>query len=278
MSAVSKAIWFIESQFQRDVTLDDVSAVAGMSKFQLSRTFSSATGYTINSYLRGRRLTEAARAMAAGASDILAVALQYGYSSHEAFTRAFREQFGSTPEAVRRCGTLAGLALVEPLTIHTGSLTVVPPPQIMREPERRLAGLARRHDSANAAGIPSQWQNLQPFLGNVPGAIADGTYGIIGDYFDDGSFDYFCGFELSLDADIPDELVAIRMPGQRFAKFRHPGHVTTIRATIYHAFAVWLPASGEEMGGEFTMVERYGHHFDGQTGIGPIKVWLGLAG
>lgn len=275
MSAVAKAIWYIESQFQRDVSLDDVSAMAGMSKFQLSRTFTSATGYTINAYLRGRRLTEAARVLADGARDILAVALQFGYGSHEAFTRAFREHFGTTPEAVRRAGTLAGLPLVEPMTVHTGSRQTVAPPAISREPERRLVGLAARHASANAAGIPSQWQQLQPYLGDGP---EGGSYGIIGDYFDDGSFDYFCGYEIASHTDIPDGLVAIRMPAQRFARFRHPGHVTTIRATIYHAFAVWLPASGEEMGGEFTMVERYGGSFDGRTGYGPVEVWLGLAG
>ena len=52
-------------------------------------------------YARARRLTEAARVLAKGAPDILNVALEADYGSHEAFTRAFRDHFGMTPEAVR---------------------------------------------------------------------------------------------------------------------------------------------------------------------------------
>ena len=55
-----------------------------------------------------------AQALAGGAPDILAVALDAGYGSHEAFTRAFRDQFGVTPE---RCARrhLDQLDLVEPI-------------------------------------------------------------------------------------------------------------------------------------------------------------------
>ena len=49
-------------------------------------------------YMRGRRLSEAARVLANGGADILTVALDFGYGSHEAFTRAFRRsQFGVNP-------------------------------------------------------------------------------------------------------------------------------------------------------------------------------------
>ena len=76
---VEKAIWFIESHFSYDMTLDDLAQVCGLSRFQMSRLFSYATGKTVTAYVRGRRLTEAARVLADGAPDILAVALQAGY-------------------------------------------------------------------------------------------------------------------------------------------------------------------------------------------------------
>ncbi|WP_164034337.1 helix-turn-helix domain-containing protein, partial [Serratia marcescens] len=69
-------------------------------------------------YLRGRRLSQAARSLAAGAPDILAVALDAGYGSHEAFTRAFRDQFGMTPELVRDRRRLDNVPLVEPITMN----------------------------------------------------------------------------------------------------------------------------------------------------------------
>ena len=67
----------------------------------MAHAFGRATGWSVMRYVRGRRLSEAARTLAAGATDILAVALDAGYGSHEAFTRAFRDQFGRTPESVR---------------------------------------------------------------------------------------------------------------------------------------------------------------------------------
>lgn len=57
-------------------------------------------------YVRGRRLTEAAKALSRGAPDIFSVALDAGYGSHEAFTRAFPDEFGVTPETIRTQGHL----------------------------------------------------------------------------------------------------------------------------------------------------------------------------
>jgi AraC-like DNA-binding protein len=59
-------------------TLDDQAQVCGLSRFQMSRLFTYATWKTVTAYVRGRRLTEAARVLADGAPDILAVPLQAG--------------------------------------------------------------------------------------------------------------------------------------------------------------------------------------------------------
>src|SRR5215470_14995852 len=101
MNPVGKALWYIESHYAGDVSLDDIAAVGGVSRFHMSRAFAVGTGTSISRYVRGRRLTEAARKLADGAHDILSVALDVGYGSHEAFSRAFRDQFGVTPESVR---------------------------------------------------------------------------------------------------------------------------------------------------------------------------------
>src|SRR5262249_33274689 len=99
MDAVVKAIWFVETHFSGDISLDDIAQSAGVSRYYMVRAFGLATGRSVMRHVRGRRLTEAARSLANGAPDILTVALDAGYGSHEAFTRAFREQFGLTPEA-----------------------------------------------------------------------------------------------------------------------------------------------------------------------------------
>ena len=98
MSAVvEKALWFIEHYYGREITLDEMAEHIGVSRYHLSRSFPLAVGMSISAYLRGRRLTEAAKALASGAPDILAVALDATYGSHEAFTRAFKQALGVSP-------------------------------------------------------------------------------------------------------------------------------------------------------------------------------------
>jgi AraC family transcriptional regulator len=101
MESVRKALWLLESRFRGGVSLGELSVVAGISRHHFAHVFAGATGQSAMRYMRGRRLSEAARVLANGGADILTVALDFGYGSHEAFTRAFRDQLGVTPESVR---------------------------------------------------------------------------------------------------------------------------------------------------------------------------------
>src|SRR5437899_12098866 len=115
MNPAQKALWYIESHLAQALTLDDIAGVAGVSRFHMVRAFAAATGFSVMRYVRARRLTEAARALARGAPDILSLALDADYGSHEAFTRAFRDHFGVTPEAVRSSTCVDHLKLQEPI-------------------------------------------------------------------------------------------------------------------------------------------------------------------
>jgi len=115
MNAIEKALWFIESHFASQITFEDLAKAGGVSRFHVTPAFGAATGLSIMRYVRGRRLTEAAKALSNGAPDILSVALDAGYGSHEAFTRAFRDEFGVTPETIRAQGHLKKIELVGPI-------------------------------------------------------------------------------------------------------------------------------------------------------------------
>src|SRR3954462_12079715 len=106
MNPAQKALWFIESHLADELTLDGIASVAGISRFHMVRAFAAATGLSVMRYVRVRRLSEAARALAKGAPDILTLALEADYGSHEAFPRAFRHHFGISPEAGRAASCL----------------------------------------------------------------------------------------------------------------------------------------------------------------------------
>src|SRR3981081_1852244 len=97
MNPARKALWFIESHLADELTLDHIAAIAGLARFHMVGGFAAATGLSVMRYVRARRLSEAARALAGGAPDILTLALDADYGSPEAFTPPLRHHFGGTP-------------------------------------------------------------------------------------------------------------------------------------------------------------------------------------
>lgn len=274
MNPVAKALWFIESHYAEEVTLDHVAEAGGVSRYHMSRVFGIATNRTIMGYVRGRRLTEAARALAGGAPDILDVALQAGYGSHEAFTRAFREQFGLTPEALRSRGNLENLELTEPIKMDEALLTKLEPPRFVDLGAVLIAGLTERYGSEDCgASIPAQWQRFVPYIGHIPGQVGRATYGVLCNADDAGNMDYISGVEVSDFSRVPAELSRLRIPEQRYAVFAHRDHVSTVRRTWFSIWNEWFPESGYQPSGgpEF---ERYGEEFDGRSGAGGLEIWI----
>jgi len=105
-------------------------------------------------YVRGRRLTEAARSLAVGEPDIFKVALEAGYGSHEAFTRAFREHFQVTPEEFRSAASLNHVELVEPLRVDRSMFIQFDEPQFEEKAGLLIAGLSSRYTFETNEGIP----------------------------------------------------------------------------------------------------------------------------
>ena len=273
MDPVGKALWFIESHFAGEITLEEIAAVSGVSRYHLSRAFGAAFERPVMRYVRGRRLSEAAKTLANGATDILAVALDAGYGSHEAFTRAFRDQFGVTPEAVRAQRRCDSIELVEPIKMDETLLANLKPPHFETGKALLVAGLSARYHCETSAGIPAQWQRFMPFIGNVTGQIGNVAYGVRCNSDDAGNMDYICGVAVADFTDLPPELTGIRIAPQKYAVFTHADHVSTIRRTWHTVLSGWLPSSGYELV-DAPDFERYGEDFDPARGTGGIEIWV----
>ncbi|GAM97691.1 transcriptional regulator of AraC family [alpha proteobacterium U9-1i] len=275
MDAINKALWFIESRLTGPLSMEDVAENAGASRFHLSRLFALTLGRSAIGYVRGRRLSEAARQLGAGAPDILSVALDHGYGSHEAFTRAFREQFGLTPEAFRADGDLSKLALVEPIRMTNAPANNIDVTRYEDAPAFLMAGLGARYKQGGDPAIPGQWMRFNAHIGHVSHQVGDVAYGVICNFDEDGAFDYICAVEVSRFADLPPEFQTIRVPARRYAVFTHRGHISKIPATLHAVWAVWLPASGKKPA-DAPSLERYDARFNATTGEGDVEFWLPL--
>ncbi len=273
MNPVGKALWYIESHFAQDVTLEEIASIAGISRFHMSRAFGAVMGCSVIRYVRARRLTEAARALANGAPDILEVALEAGYGSHEAFTRAFREQFGITPEAVRAQRSLQNLNLVEPSKMDASLKLDIKPPRLEHRGTLLIAGLGERITSESGASIPGLWQRFGPYIGNVPAQLSPIAYGVVLNTDEAGNMDYICGVEVADFSAVPKEFARVRVPERRYAVFEHREHISTIRSTWAQIWNEWLPKSAHTVA-DAPFFEQYGTQFDPRTGNGGLELWV----
>ena len=273
VNPVERALWFIESHFADEITLGAVANRGGVSRYHMTRAFGEATGHSLMRYVRGRRLTEAARSLAKGAPDILAVALEVGYGSHEAFTRAFRDQFGLTPEAVRSQGHVGNIKLLEPISMQDTSAVTFDPPRFEDRSVLLVAGLGGRYTCETTAGIPSQWQRFLPHMGNVPGQVGMTAFGVCCNHDDEGNFDYVSGVEVSEFSHLPKNFSRVRIGAQTYAVFLHRDHISSIRSTWNAIWNAWLPESGREVV-DAPDYERYGEDFDSATGWGGVELWV----
>ena len=237
------------------------------------RAFAAATGFPVMRYVRARRLTEAARALANGAPDILTLALDADYGSHEAFTRAFRDHFGVTPEMVRAATRLDQLRLQEPIKMDSTALDHLEPPRF--EPPSRCSSpvSANASPTTTGAGIPNQWQRFHQSVDDIPGRIGKVAYGVCCNGDDAGNFDYIAGVEVTDFSDLPREFSRVRIPEQKYAVFTHGEHISTIRRTVNTIWNHWLPMSGMKAA-DAPNFERYDEKFDPLTGDGGLEIWI----
>lgn len=274
MAAAEKALWFIESHYNEELSLARIAEVAGVSPFHLARLFQSMTGCSVVRYLRARRMTEAARRLAGGARDILEVALSSGYGSHEAFTRAFGEQFGVSPASVRERGSVDGLALVEPWRTADGATTALAEPRLAHDGARLIAGLGCRYTPDTTQGIPAQWQRL--FLNHAAALPMRNTaFGVCCNSDDEGSFEYIAGVEVPAFAGLDSALSTLRLPAREYVVATHYGHISAIRRTWQAFVGDWLPRSGLTVA-DAPDFEKYSAGFDDVTGTGEVEIWLPL--
>lgn len=84
------------------LTLTCLSQKLGYSESYVSRKFREVSGMLLRDYLRLRKLAFALKEVRDTDKGLLEIALSYGFSSNEAFTRAFRDAFGQSPSGYRK--------------------------------------------------------------------------------------------------------------------------------------------------------------------------------
>lgn len=267
---ISRAVAFIEANLHRNIRAHDVAKAAAYSLFHFHRIFLAATGTPLKTYVRKRKLTEAARALIGSDAGIIDIALNAGFGSQETFTRAFKKMFGMPPGRFRTQGRHAPSKYKNPflfnLTAHKGDVMT---PEIKEKKGFKIVGL--RHFGTNEGDvIPGLWDRFferAHEIGNLGNPVH--YYGLCtvpenSPDTPDGNipFEYVAGRDVTAFDKVPKGMVAREVPGARYAVFTHRGSLENLKATYGYIYGEWLRRSGCKMISGNYDFEFYSERFD----------------
>lgn len=99
---IQKTIDYIEDHLDESIEIHELSQIAALSPFYFQRLFHRIVKKPAAEYIRLRRMAKATEKLRQNNLKILDVALELGFSSHEHFTRTFKDTFGMTPKNYRK--------------------------------------------------------------------------------------------------------------------------------------------------------------------------------
>jgi AraC family transcriptional regulator len=248
---LKKVIEFIGKNFDEKLTLTQLSNVACFSKYHFHRLFTAYTGLSLQQYIRWLRLKRAAHQLIVDKDKtIIEIAINAGFESHEAFSRAFKQVCGKSPSEFRSESSWhvwENLPYCLPKQTGERMMNVT----IKKMQARRLAVVEHRGaseklgESVNRliSWAKSQPMNLKPEAGESFGFAYDNPKKTV-----PNEFRFDLGINVPEQIKLEGDIVEKRLPDGRYAIAIHKGSRDTIAETVYALYRDWLPQSGEELG------------------------------
>lgn len=227
-----------------------------MSPWHFQRLFKALAGDTLGGYIRGRRLTEAARLLTNTELDIIDIAFSVGFGSHEAFTRSFKAYFGQGPQDFRMNRPVVILnekPLLSMELVRHLEKEIKHDPIIITMPEQAIVGIATSIPSPFATdeivceSLWPSWQSLLKRQEEIQHRQSSAFYGITASPsggFTEDTLDFIAGMPVAAAAKTPEGMVAYTFPEQLVAMFDVAVlDKDTVSKTIDYIYGYWLPNS-----------------------------------
>lgn len=261
---VIRAVGAITGGLDEAIDLGRLAKNAALSPFHFHRIFRGMVGETPLELHRRLRLERAAYQLADGDRSVLRIALEAGYESHEAFTRAFRRRYADSPSAFRTRFQRPGCGIDSPYQLparspihyragddHPSFFRKESPMDVTLETLKTLRLGALRH-----LGPYNQIGAAFEKLGAIAGG--SGLFGpeaaMLAIYHDDpdsvepAKLRSDACIVVSQDKALPDSLTEAHLPAGTYAKTVHVGAYEGLTAAWGELMGQWLPASEHRLG------------------------------
>ena len=141
---VFEATKIIETHLTKTMSVKDLSDKIGYSLFHFIRLFHGVVGCTPGEYISSRRLSRAAQDLISQNKKVIDIALDYQFSSPEAFSRAFKKHSGFSPSKFRKSGNaIKDLSRLTWITPYYTNHNSIDPAEESREPEEISLAVCR---------------------------------------------------------------------------------------------------------------------------------------
>ncbi len=249
---------YIQQHLDRPLELSELAGVANFSVYHFHRMFTGMMGESVQAHVRRLRLERAAARLRGTDASVIQIALEAGFESHAAFSRAFKKQTGSSPtewrKSTRRCdlgpsptgvryGASCEIESFTPLTDGGRSMKV----KIVRLEARKVA-FVRHVGPYTECG--QAWGRLCGTLG-PRGLLAGAT--CIGLSHDDPKITpperlrYDACATVPADFEPAGEVGVQELPAGRYAVTTHRGPYEGLKDTYELLFGQWMPTNHETM-------------------------------
>ncbi|HBV98379.1 MAG: AraC family transcriptional regulator [Peptococcaceae bacterium BICA1-7] len=256
LKKMNGALNYIEGNLTEDIDFKEVARLAFCSEYHFNRMFSFLAGVTLSEYIRRRRLTLAAFELNNSSIRIIDVAIKYGYSSPDSFTRAFQSLHGVTPSEARNNGQLlkAFPKMTFQLSIKGG---IEMNYRIVEKEAFRIVGIKKRvpiiFHGVNPE-IASMWKTLNDEaidklkkLSNVEplGLLSASANFSEGRMEEKGELDHYIG--VATTKECPETLTQLGVPASTWAVFESSGPFPeTLQDVWGRIYSEWFPSSNYE--------------------------------
>jgi len=233
----------IRNNLDHSPTLEELAQVAHFSPFHFHRIFRGMTGESLKAHLRRLRIEKAASRLWQTDDPIIRIALDSGFESHAAFSRAFKTQMGLSPSQWRSSPQDQTPFCTHDPIHHKGDDEMEV--KIVKMEQTRVA-FVRHTGPYDQCG--SAWNKLCTHLG--PQGRLGGNPTFIGLSYDDPEVTPAAKLRYDACVDVDEEFepagdVGVQiLPAGSFARTTHLGPYENLHLTYAALLGQWLPGSG----------------------------------
>lgn len=235
---------YIYAHLDDDLSLDRLADVSGFSPYHWHRIYRAVRGETAAQTVRRLRLERAATMLAQNAWPLERIARRAGFTSADAFSRAFQRAYDRTPGRFRsdRAGGPNGTGDSRRSAVIPDVESPTPyPVRVEERPERRLAVAEHR---GSYMGIGRAFARVVDRMGLRKPMVA--IYEDDPDAVPEAALRAVAGAVVGPEAEVPEDLETRVVPAGRYAVMRYTGPYASMHAAYLWLYGQWLPASGWE--------------------------------